>query len=549
MKTAMPRPDRCSRFLLRNLIRVSVLWLLAFLPAGPAAAASNLAAGSGHTCVLDGGQVKCWGRNNFGQLGNGTTSLTPILTPVPVSGLSNASALLAGNLYTCAIDGGAVKCWGINDWGQLGNGSTTNSSAPVPVRDISNAGALEAGSNHACAIDGGQVKCWGKNDFGQLGNGTTSFLPQATPVTVSGISNAVALAAGGDHTCAIDGVQVKCWGKNDFGQLGDNSTTNSNRPVTVSGGGNATVLAAGSLHSCAVFGNQLKCWGLNSSGQLGNGSVTNSSTPVTVTGIGEATALAAGFSHTCSVNSGLAKCWGKNDFGQLGDNSTTNRSAPVAVSSTGTAIDLRDFVTSGEFHTCAVFGNQAKCWGLNNFGQLGDGSTTDRSTPVPVFGGSVTPPPVNPSQPVAPPPVTQTEYTVTTGVIPQPALSATAGGTLGGVTLDVTLDLSLFAGLFTGQGYFAAGYNVYVAALVPSGRLGLPAAAWFMLPSTRNWGQLAFPMGAYLQNVPQSASVSIGILQNMDMTALIGTEFYIGYGLSDEEMLNSGRYRGVYIAR
>ena len=163
--------------------------------------------------------------------------------------------------------------------------------------------------------------------------------------------------------------------------------------------------------------------------------------------------------------------------------------------------------------------------------------------------------PPGPNQPVAPPPATQTEYTFVTNVIPDAAVSATAGGTLGGVTLNVTLDLSLL-GSFTGQGQFAAGYSVYVVALVPSGRLGLPAAAWFMLPDPiitlntgRSWTRLGFPMDAYLQNVAQTASVEIRILQSLDMTELIGTEFYIGYGTSDEEMLNSGRYRGVYIAR
>ena len=153
---------------------------------------------------------------------------------------------------------------------------------------------------------------------------------------------------------------------------------------------------------------------------------------------------------------------------------------------------------------------------------------------------------------IAPPPATQTEYTFVTNVIPDAAVSVTASGWLGSVTLNVTLDLSRLAGFFTGQGQFAAGYNVYVVAYVPSGRQGLPAATWFMLPhpsTLRSWTRFGFPMDAYFGNVAQSASVEIGILQNLDMTELIGTEFYIGYGLSDEEMLNAGRYRGVYIAR
>jgi|GEM_PF-5630882 len=565
MKSVMSEFDRSS--LLRDLVGVPALLVLACLLAGPVAAANSrtLAMGTAHTCVIDGGQVKCWGRNDSGQLGDGT--IVQRNTLVTVSGISNATAVVAGSFYTCAIEGGQVKCWGKNDFGQLGDGSTVNrATTPVTVSGISSATALDAGDSHACAIVGGSVKCWGFNISGQLGNGTLEN--SNAPVTVSGITAATALATGGEHTCAIDGVQVKCWGLNSSGQLGNGgiTTTAQNRtPVPVSASGTATLLTAGNSHTCAVFGAQLKCWGKNDSGQLGDGSTTNRTAPVTVSGIGTATALnvtalAGGFSHTCAIDGVQVKCWGSNQFGQLGDGSTTNHGTPVTVSgiSSATALD------TGDYHTCAIDNLQVKCWGLNNSGQIGDGTTTDRRTPVAVSSGSlapptqppvvtppVTPPPPDPTQPVAPPPVTQTEYTVTTGVIPPAAVSTTATGTLGSVTLNVTLNLSLLfpAPLFSGQGQFAVAYNVYVAALVPAGRLGLPASAWFMLPSTRSWAPLGSPIAAYLQNVEQSATVEIGILQNIDVTGLIGTEIYVGYGLNDQEMLATGRYRGVFIAR
>lgn len=267
-----------------------------------------------------------------------------------------------------------------------------------------------------------------------------------------------------------------------------------------------------------------------------------------VSGIGNATAVTAGFSHACAIDAKQAKCWGRNDFGELGNGSTTQSAMPVMVSGIGNATA----VVGGEYHSCAIDGGQVKCWGLNNWGQLGDGSITDRAVPVLVAGGLVAPPPANPNEPLAPPPPTkQAEYTVSVGVIPEAAVTATASGTLGSATLSVTLDLSLLfpSGAFSAQGRFAAGYNVYVAARVPGARLGLPGAAWFMLPRTRTWTQLALPIVAYLENVAQGGTLDVPILRNLDMTGLVGTEFYIGYGLDGDEMLARGRYRGIYIVQ
>jgi alpha-tubulin suppressor-like RCC1 family protein len=361
-----------------------------------------VAAGDYHTCaLLQNGAARCWGLNSTGQLGDGST--TNSATPVAVVGIAGAAAVTSGGGHTCArFPDGTVECWGQNDVGQLGDGSTTNSTTPVTVSGITTATAVSSGYFHTCAVlQDGTVRCWGDNTYGQLGDGTTIIPPavrggpstahSATPVTVSGISTAVTVAAAdGFHTCAVlqDGT-VRCWGDNSTGQLGNGSTTNSSTPVTVSGITTATAVTGGDYHTCALLQDgTVRCWGLNYSGQLGNGSVYDSSTPVTVSGISTAVAVSIGVIHTCaSLQDGTVRCWGDNSSGQLGNGSTTNSSTPVTVSGISTATA----VTSGYNDACALLqGGSLQCWGINNYGQLGNGTTTDAHTPVAVAGIGVT---------------------------------------------------------------------------------------------------------------------------------------------------------------
>jgi alpha-tubulin suppressor-like RCC1 family protein len=373
----------------RNLVRTLWAWLfLTFVLFAEQAwaATPSVSAGSSHSCaVLSSGAVQCWGNNDTGQLGNGSTTTSTI--PVNVSGISKATSVSAGYVHSCAVlSSGAVQCWGNNDSGQLGNGTTANSTIPVTVAGISNATTITVGHAHTCALLGsGATQCWGNNAAGQLGNGTTTT--SNSPVAVTGISDATSISAGYAHTCALlSSGTVQCWGANNVGQLGNGTTTNSNIPVSVSGISNAISISAGGGHTCAVLSSRaVKCWGNNGDGQLGNDKFGQStSSPVVVSGISNASSVSTGQYHSCAVlSSGAVQCWGDNSYGRLGINSSTSFSGiPVTVNGIANATS----VSAGYSHSCAVLSSGAvQCWGDNFIGQLGNG-TTDSAFPGQVLG-------------------------------------------------------------------------------------------------------------------------------------------------------------------
>ena len=384
--------------------RASGLLALGFLSIGPAIAdiplanVTTITARGNHTCaVTTGGGVKCWGQNDYGQVGDGT--VINRFTPVDVAGLtSGMTAVAAGATHTCALtSSGGVKCWGDNSNGQLGDGTTTQRFTAVDVAGLaSGVTAIAAGTYHTCALtSGGGVKCWGLNDSGQLGDAT--FTQRLTPVDVFGLTSGLsAIAVGAYHSCArTTGGGVWCWGENGAGQLGEGTNNGSPTAAVVLGmASGIAVITAGAYHTCAVtIGGGARCWGGNYSGQLGDGSTNDSSSPVNVVGLASGvTSIAASHpindddvGHTCALMvGGGIKCWGDNEFGSLGDGTTADRLTPVDVAGLG---GTATSIVLGESHTCARFNTgNVKCWGLNGSGQLGDNTPLHRALAFDVQG-------------------------------------------------------------------------------------------------------------------------------------------------------------------
>jgi len=360
---------------------------------GLSSGVSSIAMGFTQSCaLLVGGGQRCWGENFAGGIGDGTRTSRNV--PTAALGLDpDLRAIAGGFLHTCALTfAGQVRCWGENLAGQIGNGVLSYPPS-LPVQLAATPVVIAGGSGgHMCAVTAaGGASCWGANGSGGLGNG--GFVAQATPVVPSGLGSGVAttakaIGAGGGHSCAISTTgALQCWGRNNAGQLGDLTNFTRTAPVAVDGlGSGVSRVALGFEHTCAIVSGGVKCWGLGSSGQLGNNAFAPSTSPVNVQGIASgATDVAAGFTHSCAVVSGAVSCWGNNASGQLGTGVAGGTfSTPQAVPSLASGVTQ---VVVGNFHSCALTSTGGVlCWGANGNGYIGDGTFSPRLTPTAPIG-------------------------------------------------------------------------------------------------------------------------------------------------------------------
>lgn len=345
----------------------------------------RIACGWTHTCVLLDGSVYCWGANDSGQLGSGDMVDSDV--PVRVEGLPpDVVEISATGYFSCALTaGGATYCWGLNDLGQLGDGTRTMRLAPVRAAPaIGDAIRLSAGGESTCLVrESGPVLCWGRGSGGALGNG--GFYDSPTPVQVVGLAHPLGIEGSGGHYCVRRSEETPaCWGWNGNGQLGQPIEPSNEliaTPVEPPGLAGVLQISAGGRHTCARTGSVVACWGWNMFGQLGNGSGPDSHTPVVVGGLDAAASdLSAGGSHTCALlETGDVYCWGANDVGQLGVGDRTGRDSPARVSGFTAPVEQ---LATGDYHSCALLSTgSVACWGRNTEGQLGTGTREDSLTP------------------------------------------------------------------------------------------------------------------------------------------------------------------------
>jgi alpha-tubulin suppressor-like RCC1 family protein len=360
----------------------------------PGRATQVLSVGDVSSCaVISDGTVNCWGMNQFGQLGIGSSD-SKRHPPTPVVGLKNAVAVGVGRFFACALtESGTASCWGANFPGWLGNNSTSASYTPQLVlnakgnRPLAGASALSVGANHSCVIVAGDVYCWGVNADGQLGDGTN--VNRATPVQATSGLGIVSVAVGDNHTCALAlRGEVWCWGRNDFGQLGD-GTQNGHSSPTQSLVTSASAITAGNHHSCAVVGGSVNCFGANSVSQSGDGKG-----PIfAVNGLSNAWAVSAGTNYACSLDTrGNVLCWGDSSFDRLGGATRVGPSAtgvfmgPTQVVALGTGVATTCVTTSA---------GEVLCWGNNVGGEAGDASAKPHASATPIvvalIGTALTP--------------------------------------------------------------------------------------------------------------------------------------------------------------
>ncbi len=414
--------------------------------------ASAIALSDSSACVRMGGVIKCWGTGGSGQIGNGSTTQQPYPTANGITSATSVVAASRGSSFCAVLSGaGGVKCWGLNRYGILGDGTETTRLSPVSVAGISNALQISMGENHVCALTSssespvkcwglatsyrtgrgypsvlipstgtlvsslgplrqvssggssacalttsGQVRCFGAGSNGQLGNGSqNNGYKSATTVNLGTGLTATSIAAGNSHYCALLGNStIKCWGHGQFGTIGNNSTSGALIPQPVSGISNANQVGSGNYYSCALLSDKtVWCWGMNTRGQLGNapaipGPGVQSNVPVQVSGITTATQISVGYDHACALlQDRTVRCWGDNTNGQYGND--TGGSGVFGNIPQQADISGVIAISAGNKFTCALLNNSTvKCWGAGANGMLGNGvSINSQRTPDSVVSG------------------------------------------------------------------------------------------------------------------------------------------------------------------
>jgi alpha-tubulin suppressor-like RCC1 family protein len=383
---------------------------------GPPATVTQVSAGLYYTCaLLSDGAVRCWGRGTA-ELGYGrgvgaeqsVGDDEPASATDAVSVGGPAAQISAGGSTCAALVDGTLRCWGSNAYGELGNGNTEpvgDDEAPGSVAAVTLGAKVEhvaVGASHTCALlEGGAVRCWGESKAGGLGYPEVTSLPAPpeTSVDLGPDAKALQIALGENHACALlEGGDVRCWGASALGQLGygntasigDNEAPSQAGPVPL--GAKAKQIGVGGNHACALLEDgAVRCWGANGSGQLGNngvepvgdGETPDAGSPVDLGPGAKAVQIALGSNHTCALlEGGAVRCWGGNDVGQLGyghrnnigDNESPASPAAVDVGAVGGAAVTQ--LAAGFNHTCALLDDDSvRCWGGNEFGQLGLGNT------------------------------------------------------------------------------------------------------------------------------------------------------------------------------
>ena len=349
---------------------------------------SGVSVGYAHSCsVTSSEQVLCWGSDASGQIGDGVNH-PYALTPALAKKLSHVVAVSAGDGQTCALrTSGSVYCWGANNAGQVGGTpSATKVSTPTKVSGVTHAVAISAGTTHTCAaMDDGTVRCWGDNQFGELGTGSTS--PANGKVEkVKHLDHVIQIDAGSYFTCALLSTgKVYCWGHSAYGALGDGDETNDRYTPTEVYISHVSSISAGQNGVCATTRGTAKCWGANDDYELGEGSSSlYSAYPVSVVALTGVSAVAYGARDACAVAHGAEFCWGYGGDGSIGDGATPSyQPTPAAVLSPASVTQVAMY----NLNACQIRTNHhVYCWGYNVDGQVGNGTQNPVTTPTRVPG-------------------------------------------------------------------------------------------------------------------------------------------------------------------